>query len=388
MTTEKALAVVEAALPARPLEDVQTMHATLAKLRTVSNVLLPTSSIDSILPFHKVSFRAILIDPEVVIPKGRETGTGRHCYKGKFCEGNERALGRTALDLLDAAAGVQILAVRRIDDRSQPFYCEMEVTKGLREYDGTPRVRTKRKAIDLRDGSPEANKLKSAPAVLAEQRSRILEFAETKAGLRATREILGLNQKYTVEELSKPFVIPKLVPSLDPRDPDQKKALLAMAVGGGMQLYGGGQGRQLEEGADVLELKEATPPPPPTTAPPPVGSVAPDDEDEDDDLAAGVDDRQAAFDMPDFAPKKKEEPALILCLCPCGHQLEISEETAKLTSDRVGAPRCHHCFPGPRFDYAAHKDLTRGLSLPKYPDLTPERIRAANEERAKKEPTR
>lgn len=378
--TSTALTVVEAALPARPLEDVKTMHATLARLREVSNVILPTSSIDTILPMHKVSFRAVLIDSNVDIPKGKETGTGRHVYKGKFCGTNERALGRTALDLLDAAAGVQILAVRRIDDRSQPFYCEVEVTKGLREYDGTPRVRTKRKAIDLRDGSPAANGLKNAPAVLAEQRSRILEFAETKAGLRVTREILGLQQKYTVDELSKPFVVPKLVPSLDPNDPDQKRALLAMAVGGGLALYGGGQA-QPQEGTDILELKEATPPPPQTKTPPPVGTVKPDEEDEGEDLDAGVD-PQTSFDMPDLKPDP--DPALILCLCPCGHQAEISEQVATVTTEKVGVARCARCFPGRDFDFDAHKDLTRGLQLPKHPDLTPERIRAANEKAAKK----
>ncbi len=373
----KASEVALALMPSAPLARIEDLRALWAQMAGKANLVSPVASVDAILPMHRVSVRAVVIDHHV-----DGEGNGPECYKGKFCVSNERALGKVALDKIQAAAGVQTIYRQRLDDRSAPYYCEIEVQLGMQDFDGTTRVVTKARAVDLRDGAPDAQTMlgwKNGKVALAQARGKIQELCETKAGFRALRTLLSIKQKYSIDELSKPFVVPKLVPALDPSDPDQKAALIRMAEGGNRALFGPPAG-------EMRQLRDVTPPPTipapgPGKPPPPVGSVPPADEEEDD---GG---EQASFDLPDFTPPeppKKEEPALILCLCPCGDQTEISADVARITTEKVGAPRCKACYPNKDFDFGRHQDLPRGglLNLPKHPDLTAEKVRAANERAA------
>jgi hypothetical protein len=342
-----------------PVERIEDLREQIQKLQGRANLVCPVVSVDGILAMHRLSLRVVKIDPTV-----DAKGNGREVYKGKFCEGDERALGKVALDKIDAAAGIQLLGRRRLDDRSHAYYCEIEVTKGLRDYDGTWRQTTKTKVVDLRDGSASATSLKEHAAVLAQARAVIQELAETKAGLRATRTLLSLRQKYTVAELSRPFVVPKLVPNLDPSDPDQKQALIGMATGREHALFGPQPGEEVREIRDVTPPPALHPPPvdrrdthAPPTEPGPGGAV-----EEDDD-----------FEMADFGAK--DEPGIIVCLCPCGDQRQVTEAVAQATTEKVGAVRCSECFPGKGFDYQRHKDLP-SLKLPKFPDVTADDVKA------------
>ena len=343
-------------LSLEPVERIEELREQIQKLQGRANLVCPVSTVDAILKLHRLSLRVVTVDSTV-----DAKGNGREVYKGNFCEANERALGKVALDKIDAAAGMQLLGRRRLDDNSHPWYCEIEVTKALRDYDGTWRQTTKAKAVDLREGSAAAENLKKYPAVLAQARSVIQELTETKAGLRATRTLLSLRQKYTVEELSRPFVVPKLVPNLDPSDPDQKQALIGMATGREHALFGP------KPGEEVRELRDVTPPPPvrpqpaqASPAPPPPAPAQAAEEDDD-------------FEMADF--NAKDEPGIIVCLCPCGDQMQVTEAVAQATTDKVGAVRCSECFPGKGFDYERHKNL-KTLRLPKFPDVTADDVKA------------
>lgn len=374
----KASEVALALMPSAPLSRIEDLRALWAQMAGKANLVSPVASVDAILSMHRVSVRAVVIDHHV---DGK--GNGPECYKGKFCGANERALGKVALDKIQAAAGVQTIYRLRLDDRSAPYYCEIEVQLGMQDFDGTTRVVTRARAVDLRDGSPDAMTMlgwENGKVALAQARGKILELCETKAGLRALRTLLSIKQKYTVEELSKPFVVPKLVPALDPSDPDQKAALIRMAEGGNRALFGppAGEARQLRE----VNQPAVIPAPGPGKPPPPVGRVPAADDNEEDDAG----DDQASFDLPDFTPPKKNEPALIFCLCPCGDSTEISEDVARITTENVGAPRCKDCYPNRGFNYEKHENLPRGglLNLPKHPDLTADRVKAANEKAAKR----
>jgi len=62
--------------------------------------------------------------------------------------------------------------------------------------------------------------------------------AESGAKNRAIRSAYGLKSSYTPEEISRPFVIPRVVPSFDVSDPEVKKMVLGDALGIIPELYG------------------------------------------------------------------------------------------------------------------------------------------------------
>lgn len=64
--------------------------------------------------------------------------------------------------------------------------------------------------------------------------------AESGAKNRAIRSAYGLKSSYTPEEISRPFVIPRVVPSFDMSDPEVKKMVLGDALGIISELYGRG----------------------------------------------------------------------------------------------------------------------------------------------------
>jgi hypothetical protein len=366
----KASEIAALALPAQPFDKIEELRAAWAQLAPKVNLVSPVASVDSILPMHKVSIRAVVIDSEV-----DTKGNGPECYRGKFCSENERALGKVALEKIQAAAGVNPVYRLRLDDRSDPYYCEIEVKLEVQDFDGTMRTAVKARAVDLRDGSPDATSLLNIPGtgktVLAQARAKIQELADTKAGLRSLRSLLTLKQKYTVEELKRPFVVPKLVPALDQNDPDQKKALIDMATGRDRLLYGRRPGEE-------RELRDATPALPPAGAParesrfqpappPPVGAVRSDDED---------DDAEDQLDLLDVADPPAVADPVLLCGCPCDCQAEVDADLAQATKDKYGSIRCRYCAPTKSFDFGRHKDLRGGLlGLPKHPKLTVDELK-------------
>jgi hypothetical protein len=339
---------------ARPLVSVEDLRKTFDSLQGRANVLSPLAAVSHIKPLHQVSLRMVVLDPE------------RECYQDRrFCGPDEYALGGVALQKLAGAAGVEILDRTRNDDKSDRHYCEITMRLRVQDFDGSWRPMIATKELDLRDGSEDAQSMKTQE--LSNARKHIQSLCETKAMYRALRKLFSIRQKYKKAELALPWVVPKLVVNLDLNDPDQKAAAIREATGATRALYGPG------------DSPAALPPANPagTHPPPPVGTKPHDDEEEEDE-------DQASFDLPDFAPDKKDEPALILCLCPCGDSTEISKEVAEITTAKVGAPRCKDCYPNSGFNFEKHRDLPRGglLNLPKHPELTAEKVRAANQNRA------
>jgi hypothetical protein len=309
-------------------------------------------------------------------------GNGPEVYRdNRFCQKNERALGGVALQKIAAAAGVQIVERKRLDDRSEPYYCEVEITLSVRDYDGMVRTVTKAREIDLRDGAPEAMKPEKKkgpnddyakktgrlvpldPSALADRRRHIQSLAETKAFHRALRSILQIKQKYTVEELSKPFAVPKLVPALDPSDPDQKRALIASALGRECDLFGPNGGST--EFREMKDVKATVLPPadePPAETP-----------------SAKNEPVQQEFDPNDFEPmdvEDEDDPPQAVCTCPCGCQAELDERVAAIGIEKIGTPRCRSCYPAKQFDVEKHKDV-ENLEIPKQPDMTTTKLAAA-----------
>jgi hypothetical protein len=353
-------------LPKAPLDKIDSLNALFATLQDKVNLVCPLAAVDTILPMHQVSLRAVYINPEV-----NAKGVGPECYQGKpWCEDDEVALGKVALDKIEGAAGVRRVGGGRTDDRSEPFYCEFNVTLEITDFDGTTRTASNTKAVDLRDGAPETLKAEYVsnrktgrmvpmdPSALNAKRQHMLALCETKARLRSLRELLALQQKYTLEDMAKPFVIPKLVPHLDPNDPETKTALINHALGGTRELYG--------KPAAVLGAAQLPP-----EQMPPIKTV---DGERVDETAERVDEThqetavEPSDDLEGFAPPKAV--AHFECGCPCAHLQEITEERANASIKHVGSARCPKCFPGKLFDFEMHKDV-RTLELKSFPNLTP-----------------
>lgn len=217
-----ALATVD--LPRAPLARVEELQTTLARLQGACNLVVPVIQQDYIPPMHRVSLRAVVVQPG-------------DCYAdSKWCRDGEQALGKTGLLKILQAAGGSVSWSRRMDDRSDPYYCEWAVMIRYRQLDGQWIEVQGSKELDLRDGSPEA--MGQNGRQLAQSRRHIQPMAETKALLRAIRAALALRQKYTREELARPFVVPALVPDLPMDDPRVREQVVASMLGAQAALYG------------------------------------------------------------------------------------------------------------------------------------------------------
>jgi hypothetical protein len=355
-----ALVRIGEVLPAivKPFTSLSDASKMLAEIRDrdLAFLLTPLINIPEIKPFHQVVFPQVYIDPTVTHEKGRDGKTfwkaGPHCYRASFCKDDEVALSKNGLMAILAAAGDDVVT-SRMDDRSDPLYAEFAAIIYHKDFDGTTRQYPGHRAVDLRKGSPESTKPGAENA-----KQFVAQNAETKAILRALRPLYGLSQTYKIADLQrKPFVHARLVAHWDLNDPDQKKAAIFQALGTGAKLFG------------ALPGTEPTPPAE-GTPPPPVKETAKTTPPEGTEEAMTAEIIEDTDDLPDF-----DEPSIVVCGCPCGHQLEVTPEVAELTKASTGgAVRCATCYPGRSFDYNAHKDL-RDLGIPKHPGLTAARVR-------------
>ncbi len=244
-------------LPERPLSTVQGFNDAVAKLHEQANVLLPVQRIDHIPPMHAVSLRVVHVDTN---PQKGDT------YKGKFCKEGELALKKPALLRLWNNAGGRILKSHRCDDRGEPFRVEWTVSGEITLFDGTvvPHIATKE--LDLRDGSPEMKTMQAKQ--LSEARRQIVTLCESKALLRMIRAALAMDQKYSVRDLQKPFVVPTLVFVADTSDPEIKRMVAAKAIGVSADLYGPGRAGGAHQLPPQVEPAASGPPAPVNPAEP------------------------------------------------------------------------------------------------------------------------
>ena len=192
------------------------------------NVLTPIISIDRLPEMSRLSVRVVQADTN---------DSAGDCYHSPLFMGkNERAPTKVLLDKIAAAAGISWVQSRRVDDGSDPHYCMWEAIAELVDFDGTKRRVIRSKSVDLRDGAEAVKKMPSK--MLAQQRGQIVELAESKTCNRVIRSALSMKQKFTLEELKRPFVIPRLVPDMDMDDPTVKAAVVAQRLGVERQLFG------------------------------------------------------------------------------------------------------------------------------------------------------
>ncbi len=229
----------------------------------------------------------------------------------------ELGLSKTVLDRIAGAAGVRWdpLLCGRVDNGADPFFVEYQVAGSVLQLDGTERMISAVKRIDLRAERHYTGTTPSAEAVAAwgadaqetartaafdkrdpwpqilQARQHILSLAETKAKSRAIRT-LGIRTAYTKDELLRGFAVVRLQFTGHSADPEVERAVSMMiaqrALQAGSILYGRRpEDRSLppvrtvtrivqaEDIEDEPEVKPAPQPAAPAPAPKPAASPAP-----------------------------------------------------------------------------------------------------------------
>lgn len=322
------------------LSKVEDFNAWYDQMKDAAFIVSPLAHLDSIPSIYQISRRIVKLDPN---PQGSDV------YKSNlFHKGDEVSPTKVGLLKIMTAAGASMKSSTRTDERTHPYLVEFHVVIKARDFDGMWREFGGTKQLDLRDKSPDAASMTEKE--LPQARKNIVPLCETKALERAIRGYFQLPHKYSQKELAaKPFICPVLVLNAD-HPQVQAKMIESHLSGGATDKLFGAETRELKQ----VEGKRFE------TAALPQGKPEPQDEDLGDDLPE--------------APEG-EDLTIIVCGCPCGHGVDISEETAAKTLEKYGAARCAKCVPTTSFDMKLH-EATKSLKMPKMPDATAENVTA------------
>jgi hypothetical protein len=224
------------------------------------NILVPTTTVQEISPFHKPVLEIVRINPD---PKA-----GGEVYEVVFGSGSF-SLRAVALNKIAFAAGIIWNAKNsgRTDDGNNPDIISYRAEAAVRKEDGTYMVRNAEYMLDLkvveqeiRDSYEHKSQAlmkekkqknerwteeerknyveKSVKRDLLQKRKFRLQLASTGAMDRVIRLILGLKSTYRREELEKPFVVPKIAFSPDVSDPKVRDLLLRQGLDATNVLFG------------------------------------------------------------------------------------------------------------------------------------------------------
>jgi hypothetical protein len=196
------------------------------------NVLVPRE-IGAVAPFHSPVMAIVTVNPD--------PDNGGDIYKlprGKF------GLSKVTLDRIAQAGSASWIPdlCGRTDDGKDPYICSYKMVGKVKDLSGQWRTIIGEKEIDLRaieaelrgQGKNDADVTKE----MIQYSKHKLARAQSGAMTRAIRSAFALRSSYSMQELQKPFVIPKMVFTPDYSDPETKRFLLAEATGNLRELYG------------------------------------------------------------------------------------------------------------------------------------------------------
>lgn len=276
------------------MHDAATINAKLEEFSSRCHLVTPATSCAAIPDGFSVAFSIIQVDPSKDVDaygKAIKGGPGDVASVG----GGKLSLSGNVLKKLGAAAGVTWIMEQtgRLDDGSDPNYCHFRAVGLVTNFDGSKRVVSGEVELDLRDGSPQIEAMraraKDGAAIdsqIRDTRLFLLRHAETKAKLRAIAD-MGIKRSYTAQELSKPFVVARLMWTGQSDDPELRRMyaekMADAQMAGVMGLYGN---------AAALPRRAPAPQRPQLThagqfsghAPPPVGALTAGGELGDDDI--------------------------------------------------------------------------------------------------------
>lgn len=324
-------------VPTGLLGDIDKVRAVFEEAREKANLVGPIRDMSWIPNGFAVSFRAVVMEID-----------GADTYRGTvFCSDHERALTKVGIQKILNAAAITTAYSLRTDRGDDPLVASYQVAYDIPQADGTRVRRIANKHVDLRPGSPQRKAMRTDRQADAAA-TTLAEMCESKAANRVGRESCALQQKYTLDELRKPFVCAVLVFQPDMDDEWTRRLWNAQHMGAIDKLFGGGANRPAltsQAGPERVEI------------------VTEDAEIVDPDTGEIIESGPANMpDFPDLEPAAAQAPTL--CACPCEHakmphvSRELTPEVARATAQKAGHPLCRHCYPvATILDYEAHKHL-------------------------------
>jgi hypothetical protein len=236
-------------------ESVEQLADTIREMQKRYNVLVPGGAIGGRLPvLHSAAVAFVFVEPKAETYGIAGGGVG---------------VAKSALDRIAAAGGIQSMPhlSGRVDDGTDPHVVEFQSVGTVKQLDGTERVVSASKRIDLRaeKGVPEekwgddAREIariakahkdrdgRSDPrdpwAQILQARQHLLSLAEAKSWNRLIRKAFGIRANYTAADIAKGFAVVRLQFTGRHEDPEVRRQVALMiadrALGSSAALYGG-----------------------------------------------------------------------------------------------------------------------------------------------------
>lgn len=203
------------------------------------HVLSPFANFNALPPHWGILPTKVTIDPN---PDAG--GPGEVYQDGVFTRGNDVAIAKVGLAKIARAGGMTI-KTERTDPRTILHFWEVRATVRFIGINGTPQELDGTDEWDMRDGS-ERTKQAASPKQIAQQRIKGLRNCESRACNAAVRAY-GIKQKYSKQDLLKPFVVLQMIYLPDMSDPGERQRVSERALSGSAMMYGGSSPRALPE---------------------------------------------------------------------------------------------------------------------------------------------
>ena len=285
-------------------EKTSPFYAVIAKAKTSgANLLLPSTAIAGLSEWHAPVIEEVELarnaeghfEPDSSDVYPHDTAE-TYLDKDKKTQLNPKKkwrLTKQALMKLSVQAGILWSPdlCKRVDNRADRNYICYQAVGGVRKADGSPvffkaeydidfelleeelREQYEKKAQNLKKGfgrdardATDSEKVEYVEYCvkrdMLQKRKHGLKLAESGAMNRVVREILGLKQAYTQEELMKPFVMARIVFKPDYNDKEVRSELIKAAVRQMQGIYGP---QTMESAirdakpADVIEIGDEDP---------------------------------------------------------------------------------------------------------------------------------
>lgn len=192
------------------------------------HVLCPAVNMSGIAQSHGLVASVVRINPD--------PAAGEVYIDKLFCddEKGEVALAKIGLSKIMQCAGITVLT-ERTDPRTIPHYWEMRATGRWRGFDGAIQEIQQTVEYDLRDGAMRIRSF--TPKQIMSARAHGLRGCEARA-VNAVIRAFGIKQKYTKDELKRPFVVVRVMFIPDMTNPAIAAIVAQQALAGVGTLYG------------------------------------------------------------------------------------------------------------------------------------------------------
>ena len=217
------------------------------------NILTPAITLEGLSKYHKATVETVSLSPD---PEYGDVYKDRNSKNGFIVK-------KQGLDKLAVLAGVlwpDQTGSKRIDDRSDPNYVAFEAFGAIRKADGqlVPcKAYYDMDLLAIEDDLRHSYRDKGSKGDYAKHGDELEQYVEYCTGRdmrqirkfrgarcesgarnRVIRALLGLKNKYSKQELAKPFVAVRITYQPDYEDPEVKKLITMMSLGAQSTIFG------------------------------------------------------------------------------------------------------------------------------------------------------